>query len=607
MCAPEIQLVAALKALYDSSSLQGQSAIQEHFVELEEQVLDAWTKLFNQYNPKGGNVPRLVRDALFDLGLVTLALETLELEFGRFTVRDEIHLVCWRVIENSVARFNIDDPTEAETSDRAAQMGVIEAAVREAYRERTRAQIIIKTPLTTMGLCDHLVPQILQAGVGPACSRIIKRGREKSSVLCVEVALGVFKNLAMNLVAKDALIQEGLLPLCEEMLHQGFKPDSDEADLRLGLFACSIICRLVGKDEEGTRGAKAIEENRENIFPKLLWHLSSVLKAGPEENFLGSRYNPANIMLDAALLAKSDLNKPFMADFVPQCLISLQERSDMNRRLGMFAVETLSQLIFEKQCRPAFEKDKVQLIDILEKKVIAQDQNYPPNIIKTAKVLVGSIHKLGSDPAQVEKNIITRVDATPENEAHVMISYQWEHQSLALRLATDLKERQGLKVWFDMWNMGSNINDSMAEAIENSKMVIVLVSPLYKESGNCRKECELADELSKPIVFAKVEEGYTPNGWLRLIMGKALWLSMHDEPSMDASLPTLLQRVHGCGNSSSNAQVVSATASSSSSASHSAEVKTLVEEMKRDYEAKLDNMNSKLDQVLSMAKKKRWW
>ena len=40
--------------------------------------------------------------------------------------------------------------------------------------------------------------------------------------------------------------------------------------------------------------------------------------------------------------------------------------------------------------------------------------------------------------------------------------------------------------------MGSNLNDTMTEAIENAAVIFVFLTNKYKESANCRKECEYA-------------------------------------------------------------------------------------------------------------------
>ena len=38
--------------------------------------------------------------------------------------------------------------------------------------------------------------------------------------------------------------------------------------------------------------------------------------------------------------------------------------------------------------------------------------------------------------------------------------------------------------------MGQNLNDSMANAIEDAYVLFAFLTSKYKESANCRKECE---------------------------------------------------------------------------------------------------------------------
>ena len=72
------------------------------------------------------------------------------------------------------------------------------------------------------------------------------------------------------------------------------------------------------------------------------------------------------------------------------------------------------------------------------------------------------------------------------------MSYNWGIQPIVIRV-DQLLRKQGFKVWLDIRDMGPNLNDSMAEAIENACCVFVFMTSAYKESPNCRKECEYAD------------------------------------------------------------------------------------------------------------------
>jgi len=93
-------------------------------------------------------------------------------------------------------------------------------------------------------------------------------------------------------------------------------------------------------------------------------------------------------------------------------------------------------------------------------------------------------------------------------------------------------------------DMGDNVNDSMAYAVENARCVVSLVTDKYKESANCRKELEMADSLKKPIVFVVAQSDFAAQGWLRLLMGAALYVyAGEDEAKWPGALPEIVKRV----------------------------------------------------------------
>lgn len=53
----------------------------------------------------------------------------------------------------------------------------------------------------------------------------------------------------------------------------------------------------------------------------------------------------------------------------------------------------------------------------------------------------------------------------------------------------------------------------MANAVEQSTVVLVCYTKKYKESAACRTEAEYAFTLKKPIIPLKMEKDYIPDGW----------------------------------------------------------------------------------------------
>lgn len=92
----------------------------------------------------------------------------------------------------------------------------------------------------------------------------------------------------------------------------------------------------------------------------------------------------------------------------------------------------------------------------------------------------------------------------------IFISYCWgarrSRQPLALTLYDELSK--DYRVWMDVFNMQSDLIKSMRQGIAASSCVVVLLSPDYVVSKNCKFELEVAAEFSdKPIITCLVEEG----------------------------------------------------------------------------------------------------
>ncbi len=69
---------------------------------------------------------------------------------------------------------------------------------------------------------------------------------------------------------------------------------------------------------------------------------------------------------------------------------------------------------------------------------------------------------------------------------HIMISYNWDNQELCLKIKNKL-EKSGYDVWIDVEQMHGSICHRMAEAVEQSRCVLICMTEKYKLSDNCNK------------------------------------------------------------------------------------------------------------------------
>eukprot|EP01047_Picozoa_sp_COSAG01_P072117 COSAG01_NODE_11381_length_1948_cov_3.327204_1_plen_525_part_10 len=109
---------------------------------------------------------------------------------------------------------------------------------------------------------------------------------------------------------------------------------------------------------------------------------------------------------------------------------------------------------------------------------------------------------------------------------HVMLSYNWSHQDVIKRINVALKAR-GCAVWIDIEKMQGSTVEVMAEAVEQAVCVVYGISKAYKESTNCRLEAQYAFQQKKDMVPLMLEEGYSPNGWLGMLLGVRLWYGFY--------------------------------------------------------------------------------
>ena len=117
---------------------------------------------------------------------------------------------------------------------------------------------------------------------------------------------------------------------------------------------------------------------------------------------------------------------------------------------------------------------------------------------------------------------------------HVMVSYNWDHQEVILRVVASLQGR-GYLVWVDTEQMKGATVDTMALAVEGSEVVLIGVSRAYKESSNCRMEAQYALQKKKALIPLMLTQGYEADGWLGLLLGTSMWYAYYGETLRSAS------------------------------------------------------------------------
>jgi hypothetical protein len=215
--------------------------------------------------------------------------------------------------------------------------------------------------------------------------------------------------------------------------------------------------------------------------------------------------------------------------------------------------------------------------------------------------------------ASVGGSATTAIGASNNNgKGHIMISYnQKSAGNVARTVYTELTIR-GFAVWVDFVNMANakDITEEMAKGVDGAALVLILFTPSYKESGNCRMECTYAAKQQKPLIFLACDAQYTsPDGWLGITMGQALWIASWSVDVLESNKEALIRRIKETITGETSPTPLLATTATTSMGSHGNNQISPIDELratvtrieKQMLELKEQNLmlSTKLDQVLN--------
>ena len=114
-------------------------------------------------------------------------------------------------------------------------------------------------------------------------------------------------------------------------------------------------------------------------------------------------------------------------------------------------------------------------------------------------------------------------DINEEKLFDIMISYSHKNQDFCKQLYEELVQA-GYRVWIDFDQMHGNVMDTMAQAIERSRTVILCISEDYRKSNYCRAEAQYAFQRQGKIVPVLLQKHYKPDGWILFLIGQLLYV-----------------------------------------------------------------------------------
>jgi len=266
------------------------------------------------------------------------------------------------------------------------------------------------------------------------------------------------------------------------------------------------------------------EVNQNNEFgsnpasPKVISKISEVINTFINSDLQSYEYTGGgylifcyNILKALGSLARNEANMKELKNngIVKKIIEFTQNRKDNLLKSSDRTIEELSTLIwilsFDQDCKNEFLSNGV--VEILKGFDVKGNENVKRAINGALFTLIGNQNE------NQNRN---------ERKRQVMISYCWTQKEQARRIANYLKSKNIL-VWIDIEQTEERVSKKMIEAVEESSVILILISSRYKESRACRIEAEYADKLKKEIIYIMAEENYQPRGWLRAILGNNLY------------------------------------------------------------------------------------
>ena len=123
-----------------------------------------------------------------------------------------------------------------------------------------------------------------------------------------------------------------------------------------------------------------------------------------------------------------------------------------------------------------------------------------------------------------------------------MISYSHKDKDICHRIHKALVA-DNFRVWIDLERMHGIMIQAMADAVEQSRCVIICMSDNYCVSPYCRAEAQFAFEKQRGLIPIRVQTGYKPQGWLAFLISGRMYVDFM-KMNFDAAYNQLKSEFH---------------------------------------------------------------
>jgi hypothetical protein len=367
-----------------------------------------------------------------------------------------------------------------------------------------------------------------------------------------------------------------------------------EDDEVQGIKACFLVANVYGR-EEGNGTANSLLEDHPTVLPLMTSCFDATINYDANRTEIQDLQEKGFVIgviqvgvISAALknLSLSDKNKAIIlknARLMADVLVSIKAFIDNAPQFGgnynkmyrpaggggedFFAVENFLELLLQlsffydddQTLRKSFDSfGSLRISDLLGRFLaLPLARNIPFEAKQYALTLYNRYDSSNSSTRDELASSLSRATLSTARPCHIMFSYAWgAKKNLVIALGNKLKEL-GYEVWRDEEGSslvkpakGGDTVDIMTEAMQNAHLMIVCVSPQYKDSAACRAEAKygMAREQTHDlkIVYVMMDENYHPSstpqcvdGWLGFMVGTEQWFPLWDSDQVESTAKSI--------------------------------------------------------------------
>ena len=324
----------------------------------------------------------------------------------------------------------------------------------------------------------------------------------------------VYLNNALDCLMESSAIDSSKSILLEFGTKEIIQPFIDDQDSDYHFISC-IIQAFLSSNDVNQSNEFGSNPTSPNVISKILNAFQTFINTEIQEYSYTEGYliNCYHVLKALGSLARNEANMKELKNngIVKRIIQFITNRKDNLLKTSERTIEELSTLIwilsFDQDCKNEFLSNGV--VEILKGFDVKDNERAKRAVDGALFILIGN----QNENQNQNRN---------ERKGQVLISYYRTQKEQAKRVANYLQSKN-IPIWIDIEKMEGSVLDKMAEAVEESSVILIFLSSKYKDSQACRTEAEYAYKLKKEIIYIMAEENYQPKGWLGAILGNRSW------------------------------------------------------------------------------------